>query len=218
MGYDPINKVAYDEMPGYYGSDTQHDDVSGEVGHESKILSVAKPMDGDYTLQVIGTGADSYGVHFRVSGDWNGVYRTEAVGEFDGYITPGEIHSYGLNFVRANGPTLALHGGFDGGGQRPKDVNKFLSYISPTNSQTKLPAGTASFPLMLAYSKDIIAATFKAVLNGIDVTSSFKPVMGGHETVVIPLAAGRNVIELSVDGALTTRTARDADRLVFIVQ
>ncbi|MBI5561377.1 MAG: hypothetical protein HY894_00785 [Deltaproteobacteria bacterium] len=218
LGYDPINKAAYNEMPGLYGSDTQHDDVSGEVGHEAKELRVSKPMDGDYILQIIGTGTDSYGVTFAVSGDWNGVFESEDVGEFDGSITTGEIHSYGLNFVRAAGPALAFHGGFDGAGQRPKDVNKFLSYFSPTNSQTKLPAGTTSFPLMITYSKETIAATFKAVLNGIDVTSSFKPVPGGHETVVIPLAAGRNVIELSVDGALPARTAHDADRLVFIVQ
>jgi hypothetical protein len=36
--------------------------------------------------------------------------------------------------------------------------------------------------------------------------------------VTLPLQAGRNVLQLSVDGQLPNRVATDSDRLIFDVQ
>ena len=111
-----------------------------------------------------------------------------------------------------------LSGGFDGGGQRPKDVNKFLTYANPSDSQTDLPAGTTIFPLMIFYGNNAITSTFKASLNGVDITNLFSPTAGNHETVNLPLSPGRNVLSLSTNGNLPSRIATDTDRLVFIVK
>ena len=107
---------------------------------------------------------------------------------------------------------------FNGGGQRPTDVNLFLTYAQPTDSPVALPVGTSTFSVMLAYSAATIPTTFSATLNGVDITSSFHPQPGSFETVTIPLQSGRNDLLLSIDGTRTDgHVATDRDRLVFNV-
>jgi len=71
----------------------------------------------------------------------------------------------------------------------------------------------------IIYGATIRPATFKVVLNRIDITSSFMPSPGTSETVEIPLSPGqRNVLVFTVDGELSTgRVATDRDRLTFVV-
>ena len=108
---------------------------------------------------------------------------------------------------------------FNGGGQRPSDVNLFLAYASPTDSPVALAAGTSTFPLSLAYSVNINATTFSATLNGVDISSSFHPSPGTFETVTLSLQPGKNTLLLSVDGTRSDgHVARDKDTLVFNVQ
>ena len=101
------------------------------------------------------------------------------------------------------------------GGQRPRDVNKLLSYSNPTESWTTLPAGTTTYQLMLFYGEAIVPSSFKATLNGVDITSWFSPTAGNSDIVNIDLQAGRNVLLLSIDGE---GHATDRERLVFLVQ
>jgi hypothetical protein len=108
-----------------------------------------------------------------------------------------------------------MTGGFDGGGQRPRDVNKFLTYAQLSATSTALPAGTTSYALLVFFNQNIISSTFHAQLNGIDITSLFSPSPGSGQTIMLPLQKGRNVLQLSVDGNLTNRVATDTDRLVF---
>jgi len=108
---------------------------------------------------------------------------------------------------------------FDGGGQRPTDVNLFLTYANPTNTSNTLPAGVSTFDVMIAYSATTNPATFSATLNGVDITSSFHPQPGTFETVKIFLQSGRNDLLLSIQGTRTDgNVATDKDRLVFIAQ
>ncbi len=102
-------------------------------------------------------------------------------------------------------------------GQWPRDVNKFLTYSSPTASHTSLPTGTTTYPLMIFYGQTILPASFRAELNGADISTWFHPTTGGHEVVSLPVRPGRNVVVLSVDGNLPNRVATDTDRLVFLV-
>jgi hypothetical protein len=51
----------------------------------------------------------------------------------------------------------------------------------------------------------------------LNVSGLFSPVAGGSEIVNIPLHPGRNVLKLSVEGMVPGRTARDTDRIVFLV-
>ena len=105
---------------------------------------------------------------------------------------------------------------FDGRGQR-SDVNMFLSYASPLQASSELPAGTTSFTVRVIYGASINVATFQAELNGATFTG-FHPAPATREEVTIPLRPGRNVLRLQVDGARSDgRTATDRDQLVFRV-
>jgi hypothetical protein len=108
---------------------------------------------------------------------------------------------------------------FDGGGQRPKDVNQFLTYSNPADSPVSLPTDASTFPLSVAYGLTTVPASFSATLNGTDVSAQFHPQPGTFETVSIPLQPGRNLLVLQIDGSVSTgRIATDTDRLVFNVQ
>jgi len=107
---------------------------------------------------------------------------------------------------------------FLGGGQSPANVNPFLRYAAPTESRTKLPAGTVSYVVNVFYGKTIDPATFSATLNGADVRSRFNPIPGAAELVRIELQPGSTKLQLSAEGRTSSgRTARDTDTLTFLV-
>jgi hypothetical protein len=216
VGYDPIKGVFYDEIPGAsYETSYLADVESGDPGPPMKELEVMQPLTGDYELRVTGTDIGTYDLTIAA---YDVEQNPSGKKKFDNIpIIPGQIYSYGFSFAKTVGSELEVFGGFDGRGQRPVDVNKFLSYISPAQSQTKLPAGTTRYNLMISYSDTILPSTFDAKLNGVDISSLFNPTQGGLETVAIALAPGRNTLVLAVEGNLPDRVARDSDRLVFIV-
>lgn len=218
VGYDPITMVAYNEIPrAYYETSGLEDAETGDPGPESKILWIPRPLAGDYQLQVIGTDTGVYTLEIRAT-DPEGNQSLKIF--IDISITPGKIHTYGFYYAKTVGAELefkAVTGNFDGKGQRPSDVNKFLSYVVPIQSATELPVGTTNFSLVIIYDKNIIPATFTATLNGVDVKSLFHPAPGSAESVPLNLNQGRNTLILSVKGNLPNRVARDTDRLVFIV-
>lgn len=110
-----------------------------------------------------------------------------------------------------------MSGSYNGTGQRPRDVNTFLAYASPTGHLTELPAGTTTYTMFIFYGDSIIPSTFKAELDGTDVSSLFHPVPEGYEAVTLSLSQGRNTLVLSVEANLNGRITRDTDRLVFVV-
>lgn len=218
IGYDPVQGITYNEIPdAYYEVSRLDDDETGELGPESKELYVPQPPAGDYHLQVIGTGTGTYTLEMRATDP----ALKSSIDKFkDIPITPDTVHTYGFYYAKTAGSEIEFNpvpGNFDGKGQRPRDVNRFLSYVSPTESRTTLPAGATIASLVVLYDKNIIPATFGATLNGIDITSFFHPVPGGAESVSVQLVSGRNTLVLSVEGHLPSRIARDTDRLVFIV-
>jgi hypothetical protein len=215
-GFDPIAGQAYQEIPNSVYDLIGLDDLeSGEPGPLSHDLDIRQPLEGEYRLQVVGTGTGTYDLEINAyDPDSN---PSQAV--FTGIpIVPGAIHAYTFDYSSLPGAPVVVGGAFDGGGQRPRDVNKFLSYGSPGDSPTALPAGTTSYSLLIFYGPTILPATFQATLNGVDVTALFQPVPGANQLVSLPLQPGRNVLLLSIDGNLPSRTATDTDRLVFSVQ
>ena len=214
-GYDPRTGQSYSEIPGSnYGVMSLDDDETGEPGPETKELDIRQPAAGEYLLDVVGTGVGTYDIEVNAYDP----ELTPSQSVFtDVPISPGELHSYAFDFQKTVGSTIAVDGGFDGGGQRPRDVNKFLSYGSPGESQTSLPAGTTQTTVLVFYGATVLPATFSATLNGQDVTALFQPVAGGSDRVTLDLLAGRNVLKLSIDGELPNRVATDTDRLVFKV-
>lgn len=214
-GYDPIAGIAYDEIPGAaYERDTIGSVDPAIPADETKVLLVPAAEVGDYSLRVVGTGLGYYSLNITTQDP------TLNSGSFDMTglpISPGEVHDYTFNNQdAAAGPELA--GAFDGKGQRPVDVNRFLTYINPTQVTTTVPAASPVAKLMVVYGNSITPATFTADLNGIDVASSFNPTPGTTQRVVLALQPGRNVLKLSVSGQNGSHSGTDTDRLVFVVQ
>lgn len=108
---------------------------------------------------------------------------------------------------------------FNGGGQKPNDVNLFLRYGNPKESQTELPSGTDKFEIFIYYGKTIKKETFKATLNDQDIKNLFHPVPGGGDWVKINLQKGRNVLIFSIDGLNQKgQVSNDKDQIVLIVK
>ena len=212
MGTDPVAKKTYNEIP----RSAEHGSIGGGNPGD-KFLDVIGAVNGDYLVTVVGTGklASKYAMEISAEND-----RNEEMEILIENINIGQhvVNKCILHYESKDMKKTLLSGGFDGGGQRPKDVNKFLSYANPSDSQTDLPAGTTTFPLMIFYGNNAITSTFKATMNGIDIANLFSPTAGNYETVNLPLSAGRNVLSLSTDGNLPSRIATDTDRLVFIVK
>ncbi|MBU4405446.1 MAG: hypothetical protein KKG79_07540 [Acidobacteria bacterium] len=220
-GRDPLSGTDYEEIPNSsYGKEYEHDDETGEtVGEDFKTLEIVQPLAGNYKLQIIGTGFGTYNLEIcgrATSGGFPSVTNFTLVP-----ISPNNVHIYGFKYQLTPSSEIqfnALEGNFDGKGQRPSDVNKFISYVTPTQSRTTLPAGEKMYGLVLIYDKAIIPATFAAILNGRDIKDLFKPQPGQAEAVWLMLDPGSNTLVISVDGNLENRAATDTDRLVFIVQ
>jgi len=212
-GYDPIAGVYYDQIPkSSYYSNGVYDPTTGESRETSKKIEIMQPSAGDYKLYVIGTDAGTYGLDLYV---YDPELNPSGTSVKDVPITEHEIHAYSFYYPKTIGADISI--GYDGGGQRPSDVNKFLSYIRPSERQTTLHPGTTTYNMMIRYGDTIITSTFNAELNGMDITSLFNPAPGGTEAVTLNLSQGRNTLVLSVDANLTNRIAGDKDRLVFIV-
>ena len=109
--------------------------------------------------------------------------------------------------------------GFDGKGQSPRTVNKFLSFCNPSQVTTHLPSGQNTFYLSIFYGDTILPETFTAELNSNPIANQFSPAPNSDETVLLNLEPGRNTLKLSVNGILDTgREATDTDRLIFITE
>jgi len=224
QGVDPRTGAIYNEIPNaYYGSfdlmgpivDLDEPEPESSPLNSPKVLNINMPMEGEYTLNVIGTDTGTYSADFTAY-DIN--LDSSEAGVSDVPTAPGVANVYQITFNKAAGSQIQVAGGFNGGGQRPRDVNRFLTYTNPTQTTTSLPAGASSYPLQIVYGGTIIPSSFNATLNGVDITASFHPAPGQGEVVPITLQQGKNVLSLSIDGNLPNRVATDTDKLVFNVQ
>lgn len=204
-----------------YGKERIDDLETGEPGDEGGLFDSITPENGVYKVAVVSTGTGrcvvgsvGYDINHSVSSQ-----RLERT------TYPGKVDNYEITYSSAPGSQVKVTftGSsevpvFDGKGQRPTDVNKFLQYFNPTQARTELPPGTQSFNLMIIYGNTIKRETFSAVLNDNNITSKFNPLPGKLEIVKIPLTQGTNTLILSIKGIRTDgKVAEDADRLVFIV-
>jgi len=217
-GIDPIAGASFAEIAGATYNDDSFDDPNDDTdtpAHvDAKVLDLTPGAPGTYNLTVTGTGTGTYDLDLTA---FDPTFQRSYTTIEDMPVSPGSTQVYTFTLPVAPGGSFPVSGGFLGGGQRPRDVNHFLTYANPTSSETDLPAGTTSVPLLIFYDAQVIAATFSATLNGTDVTGLFHPAAGTFERVDVPLLSGSNVLLLKIDGNLPTRVATDADRLVFAV-
>ncbi len=217
-GVDPISHKSYNGIPkAFYVAEGLDDDETGQVDTEpTKIAGIASAAEGPYTLQVTGTGIGTYTLQtsrYDASGRFQDV---SALNDIP--ITPGEVHTYSVNYSISSAAAPTYGGGFCGRSNNP-DVNKFLCYGNPSQATTTLPSGTTNFRFMITYGSTTTPSTFSASINGLNVSNLFSPAPGKTETVYLPLASGKNVLELAISGSTpTSRTATDSDRLIFSVQ
>jgi hypothetical protein len=217
LGFDPTTKIGYSEIPNsVYSREANGDDSTGVPDPDPvKVLDLMSIIQGDYTLQLTGTGTGTYNLDIRAYDQNDNPSPTSFLKM---PIYNGQIITYKIPFDPTGTTPLVVNGGFDGGGQRPKDVNKFLTYASPNGGKTVLTGGVTSYALVIFYAPSVISSSFTATLNGGDVSQLFHPLPGTHEVVNLNLNAGSNVLVLSIDGNLPTRVATDTDRLTFSVQ
>lgn len=217
-GIDPATNKTYSEIPNSaYDAEGLDDDVTGAADPDPvKVFSIAPAApQGDYTVQVTGTGTGTYTLE-AMRYDVNGKFQDSSQVD-DVPITPGEVHIYSVDYSTSSSSQLVFAGGFCGRSNNPA-VNKFLCYGNPGQASVSLPAGTKTFRLMITYGSTTIANTFSAAVNGTSIASLFSPAPGKTETVMVPLAAGRNVLDLSISGTSSSgRIATDTDRLVMSV-
>ncbi|NVM22234.1 MAG: hypothetical protein HWN68_10705 [Desulfobacterales bacterium] len=167
--------------------------IINKVNYKDGVLLIVKTYKQDGTI-LVGPSA-----LVQEQGKWKFTNK---------FAADEELHEY-LDYF----PTL-----FDGKGQRPADVNTFLSYANPLQMRTELPSGTTKFSLHIFYGQTIDPATFKAELNRQDISSQFEPKPVGDQVVELNLRKGQNVLLVSIKGKRKDdRTAKDRDRLVFIV-
>lgn len=217
-GFDPITNSAFAENPnGAYGDDSLDDpeDTSdAPINISAKTLEVSPVATGAYTLTVTGTDTGTYDLEFA---SFDPTFQQNGTVINGMPVSAGSVQKFLITTPVVPGATFPLSGGFDGGGGH-EGVNDFLSYGNPTTTESDLPAGTSSFPLLIFYDPAVIAGTFTATLNGVDVSSSFNPTAGGFEIVNIPLVpSSTNVLLLTVSGTFSGHVSTDKDRLVFMV-
>jgi hypothetical protein len=202
LGFDPRSKKQIQEIPraGY-----------GEAGQTMPMLEleVLRPLDGTYTLEVLGTRSGRY--DFSLYGvDSNGDSTSHL--NVDGIPTaPGVAHRYVFTYASApNAPTPNLTGAWGQGA-------RLLTYAHPIGPRTELPPGQRRVALIVFYAATIVPESFRATLNGVDVSPQFKPGPGGHDVVSLALGARTSTLTLSVSGTDTSgQTASHRDQLVFV--
>lgn len=191
---------------------------TGDPGEESNTFESGAPIDGLYKIAVTGTNSGKYGLDiFAYDINFAG-----SIQKLDGTTYPGKIDNYEITYSSDPGSQVKVtYMGsseipvFDGKGQRPTDVDRFLQYFNPTQARTELPAGTRNFNLSIIYSDTIKRETFSAVLEGKDITKQFDLLPGKMEIVKIPLMQGTNTLILSIKGARSDgKIAEDTDAYI----
>lgn len=122
------------------------------------------------------------------------------------------------------GPVPVNEAQYFTGGRRP-GVDSFLVFLNLVDGDTRTTPTAVVVEFGIG-GETVDSATFRATLNGTDVTASFVPngrpgeLVGLFDLGTSPLAPGRNVLLTSVEGIVpgTSRTASDVDRLTFTVQ
>ncbi len=191
--------------------------VIGKSGESNvvKLLEVPQPAPGDYDLQVTGTARGTYALEVRTRDPGSTVWTFQATAI---PIGVGEVHNYALGFPSKAGQPTDVTGTFDGGSSRSGDAGSLLTYVLPSSVTTTVPNGQMYSALHLVYGACIRPETFKATLNGEDISRIFSPAPSRSQAVNLQLRLGTNVLLLTVTGRLQGgKVATDFDRLVFKV-
>ena len=209
-GKDPLVGAEYEEIP-------QSAYVEESVISPMRELEVYQPADGLYLLRVIGTRRGSYELYLRPV-DENSNSPNQPVFE-NLPILPRMVHAFCLEYTRTPGIPLKVWGGLVGGKEEPAEVDRFLTYASPPSSPATISAGKAPFPLVIFYGPSLDPSTFRAALNGRDISGLFRVRSGTYQVVPLRLRQGSNTLILSIQGKTTSgQKAEDRDQISILVR
>lgn len=215
-GVDPSNGKPLQGIPqATYGANEGM--VIGKSGASGvvKVVELRQPAPGEYELAVTGASPCSYALEVKtaVAGGKEALFHAPGIP-----ISTGEVHTYFFTVPAVGGQPTVVVGTFDGGGSQPRDVKHLLTYVTPGETTTKLPSGQMYYGLHVVYGPQVRSETFKATLNGVDITNTFKPQASTAQMVNLQLRLGANVLLLSITGRLKDgNVGTDNDRLVFRV-
>ena len=131
---------------------------------------------------------------------------------------PLDARKFSIKTTVAAPAELADTALYDGGGQQPAEVNKFLRYAAPTDNRIKVPSNS-TYTVIVYYGLTITPATFTATLDGVDITSRFHALPGGADVVKIAIGTSTAKLHLSVDGTKASGgKGTDSDTLTFLPQ
>ncbi len=134
------------------------------------------------------------------------------------FIEPPDLRTFITKMTTVGPAEIADAALYDGGGQQPAEVNKFLRYAAPLHNRVKVPASSTQI-VVVYYGRTIDPASFAATLDGVDITSRFHPLPGGADAVKIAIGTTTTKLHLSVDGTKASGgKATDSDTLTFLPQ
>ncbi len=129
-----------------------------------------------------------------------------------------DVHGFSIKTITVGPAEISDTALYDGGGQQPAEVNKFLRYAAPLDNRVKVPANS-TYTVIVYYGKTIQPATFSATLDGVDITSRFHPIPGGADAVSVAIGASTTKLHMSVDGTKSSGgKSTDSDTLTFLPQ
>ena len=217
-GSNSLSNKSFAEIPGASAGDDSIDDPNDNsdnpVNIQAKTLEISPVVPGTYTLTVNSATKGAYDLELAA---FSPRYQGTHVELKNVQIEAGARHLYLFRADTANGGSLQLLGGFGGQSDPAKNVNRALTYANPVGSETRLPAGTQAFSLIVFYSPRARPDSFSAMLDGNQITRMFHPTPGGFERVDIPIHPGRNLLVLTMAGTLPGGVSTDQDRMEFII-
>ena len=163
-----------------------------ELGPVS-ILSTAPPGPRTYQLEPL----------FRTDPSWDYSGLDEDTPDLpwkDDFIVTGTVTGPAC---KIDDPTGDL---FAGSGNEPFGINNLLTYSKPTKDPLYVKTTSEGIEIKIHYSESIQKQSFKAKLNGKDISDLFKPLPGTSETVIVSGPWKRlNKLKLSVLGVTDGR-------------
>jgi hypothetical protein len=212
-GFDLARNIVQEQIPAssYQQSVTPVALAADPHARPIRSIGLAHPESAEYVLSVQGTHAEPY---------WLTVGRFETgrsitLIQADPHVSSNIAYRIRLNPLDGRQP-LRVMGAFNGSTTSP-GAEALLTFASPTTARTELPAGTTRTDLLMFYAADIDPRSFRAQLNGRDVSTLFHPYAGWREVAGIPLTPGVNRLDLAVKGVIDRKRRTERVRLIFVV-
>ncbi len=209
LGRDPISGRDFKEIPkAAYETTRLSDDVTGDEGADNHEIEAIGLQPGTYHLVITGVQRGSYSASVVIT-------------EIDGSrsanlskipISAGARHQMVVEITNQSAPESFVYGAFPGTseGESPT-ANTLLSYLTPPGGCD----GKSDGILLLFYSSFIAPSTFRAELNGRDISALFSPGKGKSQAITPPWQKGKNLLRLSVQGHQAGQTMIDTDEVLF---